>query len=68
MHEKPDDGCGVDEQVVLKADGGRVAVLPDVLLVAAGWRPVPDIVATYPDRLSTTTWETLAIERPEPTM
>jgi hypothetical protein len=26
MQEEPDDGCGVDEQVVLEVDGGTVAV------------------------------------------
>ena len=68
MKEEPDDGCGVDEQVVLAVDGETVAVLPDVLRVAAGQRAPTGVVANYSDRLSTTTWETLATERPEPTM
>jgi len=68
MQEEPDDGCGVDEQVVLEVDSATVAVLPDVLRVAAGQRALTGVVANYSDRLSTTTWETLATERPEPTM
>jgi len=45
MQEEPDDGCGVDEQVVLEVDGATVAVLPDVLRVAAGQRALTRVVA-----------------------
>lgn len=43
MQEELDDGCGVDEQVVLEVDSGTVAVLPDVLLVAAGRRAMTGV-------------------------
>jgi len=68
MQEELDGARAVDEQVVLAINDRTVAALPDVLLTAAGRRAMTGVVATYSDRLSTTTWETLATDRPDPTM
>jgi len=56
------------DATVPEIDDRTVAALPDVLITDAGRRATTGLVATYSDRLSTTTWETLATDRPEPTM
>jgi len=56
------------DATVLEIDDVTVAALSDVLLKVTGRRAMTGLVATYSDRLSTTTWETLVTDRPEPTM
>jgi hypothetical protein len=68
MREELDGARAIDEQVVLAIDDRMVAALPDVPLMAAGRRAMRGVAASYSDRFSTTTWETLATDRPDPTI